>query len=302
MTLNKEWLHQTIAQLEEERDATPGAVNEDAANALAAMKRALASLEAEPVITVGDDGGNALAYRRLIQTLAPGTKLYTSQPAPVSVPDEIRLLQSEVTIWKDRWELLRELFREVADALGCDVKDNQAMLDKIEMLQGAELVTTAYKLPAEAAYGYFAFNDHHGEEFFKNREDAIAFCKEAIEEYRQENAEEGCDPDEVRRTCWGIIMQEGTDIEVDSEGHIDYALTPELDGNSPVIQDGWVACSERMPKKGEEVLCTDQFENYETALYDTGYIPGPPFFATTAGEFHPTHWMPLPAAPQQEAK
>lgn len=70
--------------------------------------------------------------------------------------------------------------------------------------------------------------------------------------------------------------------------------------NSPVTPDGWVACSERMPKKGEEVLCTDQFENYETALYDTGYIPGPPFFATTAGEFHPTHWMPLPAAPQQE--
>lgn len=30
----KEWLNQTIAELEEERDATPGAVNEDAAMAL----------------------------------------------------------------------------------------------------------------------------------------------------------------------------------------------------------------------------------------------------------------------------
>ncbi len=48
-TLTKEWLQQTIAQLEEERDATPGAVNEDASNALAAMKLALASLEAEAV-------------------------------------------------------------------------------------------------------------------------------------------------------------------------------------------------------------------------------------------------------------
>ncbi|MCG6258652.1 hypothetical protein, partial [Vibrio furnissii] len=48
-TLTKEWLQQTIAELEEERDATPGAVNEDAANALAAMKLALASIEAEPV-------------------------------------------------------------------------------------------------------------------------------------------------------------------------------------------------------------------------------------------------------------
>ncbi len=50
MTLTKEWLQKTISQLEEERDATPGAVNEDAAKALAAMKLALASLEAEPVV------------------------------------------------------------------------------------------------------------------------------------------------------------------------------------------------------------------------------------------------------------
>lgn len=78
------------------------------------------------------------------------------------------------------------------------------------------------------------------------------------------------------------------------------AMLQGVAGNSPAIPDGWVACSERMPEKGQEVLCTDQFENYETALYDTGYIPGPPFFATTVGEFHPTHWMPLPASPQQK--
>ncbi|EUL72507.1 hypothetical protein I4P08_10775 [Enterobacter hormaechei] len=47
MTLTKEWLRKTIAELEEERDAVPGVVNEDAAMALAAMKLALASLEAE---------------------------------------------------------------------------------------------------------------------------------------------------------------------------------------------------------------------------------------------------------------
>ncbi len=45
-TLTKEWLLKTIAELEEERDAVPGAVNEDAVMALEAMKRALASLEA----------------------------------------------------------------------------------------------------------------------------------------------------------------------------------------------------------------------------------------------------------------
>ncbi|EMD5645376.1 hypothetical protein VRM73_002505 [Enterobacter hormaechei] len=52
ITLTKEWLLKTIAELEEERDAVPGAVNEDAAMALAAMKLALASLEAEPVCVI----------------------------------------------------------------------------------------------------------------------------------------------------------------------------------------------------------------------------------------------------------
>ncbi|CAM6925080.1 TPA: DUF551 domain-containing protein [Enterobacter hormaechei subsp. xiangfangensis] len=50
ITLTKEWLLKTIAELEEERDATPGAVNEDAAMSLAAMKLALASLEAKDKI------------------------------------------------------------------------------------------------------------------------------------------------------------------------------------------------------------------------------------------------------------
>lgn len=54
ITLTKEWLLKTIAELEEERDATPGTVNEDAAMALAAMKIALASLEAEPVAYMWD--------------------------------------------------------------------------------------------------------------------------------------------------------------------------------------------------------------------------------------------------------
>ena len=47
-TLN-EWLQKTIAELEEERDSVPGAINQDAAMALEAMKLALAMLEAEPV-------------------------------------------------------------------------------------------------------------------------------------------------------------------------------------------------------------------------------------------------------------
>ena len=55
--------------------------------------------DSEPVIVVGDDGGDALSYRRLIQSFEPGTKLYLhAQPAPVVsgwIPVSERLPEDE---------------------------------------------------------------------------------------------------------------------------------------------------------------------------------------------------------------
>lgn len=94
-TLTKEWLLKTIAELEEERDATPGAVNEDAANALAAMKLALASLEAEAVAWVIEGGNHDtprhISTKKEYAEAYPDrvvTPLYASPPAPV-VPEEM---------------------------------------------------------------------------------------------------------------------------------------------------------------------------------------------------------------------
>ncbi|SWX16216.1 Eaa1 [Klebsiella pneumoniae] len=50
--------------------------------------------DSDPVIIVGDDGGDALSYRRLIQSFEPGTKLYRhAQPALV-IPDEMTAEQA----------------------------------------------------------------------------------------------------------------------------------------------------------------------------------------------------------------
>lgn len=96
--LTKEWLQQTIAELEEERDAVPGVVNEDAAKALAAMKLALASLEAEPAIhrwrrvTVEPYGpypwhyGNFIGFSKPVEGIED-EYFYSGPPAPVSMPD-----------------------------------------------------------------------------------------------------------------------------------------------------------------------------------------------------------------------
>ncbi|HIG2256673.1 TPA: hypothetical protein ACYFAY_005891 [Klebsiella pneumoniae] len=53
------------------------------------MPPAQPAADSDPVIIVGDDGGDALSYRRLIQSFEPGTKLYRhAQPALV-IPDEM---------------------------------------------------------------------------------------------------------------------------------------------------------------------------------------------------------------------
>lgn len=102
-TLTKEWLLKTMAELEEERDATPSAVNEDAAMALAAMKLELASLESEPYGYVhkaayeqaGSCGlsSDHEAYRDSSTHIA----VYTAPPAPVAMKDhQIRDLVNEL--------------------------------------------------------------------------------------------------------------------------------------------------------------------------------------------------------------
>lgn len=78
-------------------------------------------------------------------------------------------------------------------------------------------------------------------------------------------------------------------------------------GNSPVIQDGWVACSERLPEnkpgsyeylvfEGLNNRVQHDYWNVPDAGDDCQFTP----FWNHYGRYV-THWMPLPAAPQQEA-
>ncbi|EMJ3909546.1 DUF551 domain-containing protein [Escherichia coli] len=76
----------------------------------------------------------------------------------------------------------------------------------------------------------------------------------------------------------------------------------ELSGNSPVIPDGWISCSDRMPDDGQHViiLCDGAFVLY--AQYRDGEFfdvvrDGDEFFETQSRNV--THWMPLPEPPQE---
>ena len=184
---------------------------------------ALASLEAEPVAwllsgggaknNVSFDSGNAYA-----DPLREVTPLYIAPPAPVSVPDEMEMDDDFDSAF------------EHGKAVGWNAC-------RAAMLQGAEPVTTAYKL------------------------------RYAVETIRNSG------------------------IEINAE-----KIFTERDAlNSPVIPDGWVACSERMPETMVSVLVTGTWFHHSVAFWD-GLS-----WCDLDFEQPVTHWMPLPAAPQQEA-
>ncbi|WP_033552646.1 DUF551 domain-containing protein [Escherichia coli] len=80
----------------------------------------------------------------------------------------------------------------------------------------------------------------------------------------------------------------------------------ELSGNSPVIPDGWISCSERMPEKNQNVLISVNFDSslVEPLICSARYT-GSTFRRGEAtikpgnGIEQATHWMPLPEPPQE---
>lgn len=85
-------------------------------------------------------------------------------------------------------------------------------------------------------------------------------------------------------------------------------IAPAQDGDSPVIPDGWVACSERMPesKPGSHEYLVYEILNHRVQ-HDYWNTPDNDYIEPLLSSWnhygdHVTHWMPLPAAPQQEAE
>jgi hypothetical protein len=70
-------------------------------------------------------------------------------------------------------------------------------------------------------------------------------------------------------------------------------------GNSPVTPDGWIPVSERMPDDDTLCIAIDDIGVVWTAIFEDGNL-----MSDIGGypDLDFTHWMPLPAAPQQEVK
>ncbi|HCJ7723594.1 TPA: DUF551 domain-containing protein [Citrobacter freundii] len=80
---------------------------------------------------------------------------------------------------------------------------------------------------------------------------------------------------------------------------------PDGDGNSPATPDCWTPVSERMPERDVDVqvYCADKKEQmvgYMERNEADGWFRFASFPNGGGVYCKPTHWMPLPAAPQQE--
>ncbi|EOM1471498.1 DUF551 domain-containing protein [Escherichia coli] len=93
-TITKEWLQQKIADMEAIRDDIPFGLGEDGTNTLAALRIALASLEAEPVAYIFKHPAGRLFWSLTDESnkgQSDVMPVYTAPPAPVSVPDAMEM-------------------------------------------------------------------------------------------------------------------------------------------------------------------------------------------------------------------
>ncbi len=132
----------------------------------------------------------------------------------------------------------------------------------VEMFRTAQPVSEPYNLPV----GYFSYGSECGFDWHKTEKEALESAEAAIDDYRGD----ACDgwSEETDSVCWGVILQQATKVDerprtdddkcdpaIDTV--CDYALLPELVGNSPVIPDGW----KLVPIEPTENMIIEGFES-----------------------------------------
>lgn len=235
--------------------------------------------DSEPVIVVGDDGGDALSYRRLIQSFEPGTKLYRhAQPAPV-VPEEAT---------PDSIEILASARRRDHAVFQWDEDQRNAAADSWNAFRAAML----QELKKSAGTEAICRSDENVQVLHANPPvipDGSASMLRRWLAFGRGMQNAGC--------------QLPHNLIAESEAMLAAAPhdTPALNSVQSVVTvpGKWISVSEQMPEVGDIVLTAmggvvnvgETECSAANCRFFTSVISG--------RELPATHWMPLPAAPQE---
>lgn len=232
-TLTKQWLQQKIADMEATRDEIPFGLDEDDSNTLAALRIALASLEAKPV-SVNDD--MAYAFHHAISDSSLGSDEVeeiktglraafanvTAPPAPASDS----LLSELLGIAKRAADEADECAH--AEFSDDSMKHSAAIVDwerRAAMLQGAENAETPTTMQTAPTL------------------DSSPKIAESPTGINQGKSEPVTTANKLPFEQW-LSQQTGTiDVEcgcVMTEVFFHWLRVAYEAGNSPVIPDGWV--------------------------------------------------------------
>ncbi|MCQ0808922.1 DUF551 domain-containing protein [Klebsiella pneumoniae] len=265
--LTKEWLQQTIAELESVRDEIPFGIDTNSELELAAFKMALAAMDSEPVAYTDEEELNFVNDMACMWTKGMGINevpLYRhAQPAPVVVPEGLNPETTDLVLrfasaLADKLYKAEQKYGRSTDWMKDDWYDDclQSLWEHIEKGD-----------PRDVA-AYCAFMWYHGwvtTDYDRNVQNA---CRAAMLHAGNSPAQSDC--------C------------------------PAQNSVTPAQNQGWIPVSERMPEKGQAVLV------YRPKAHEGGdsdvrvAVYGRHNFEHGFGCYwEPSHWMPLPAAPQE---
>ena len=184
------------------------------------------------------------------------------------------------------WKIDPEYLQAIADVVGCSDDEGAPSMELVEAI----LIAAAPPAPA-----------------VPDEETKTALEKVISENWRMRDVLRKLlnkRPGGVYFNKWEPVLLEALNAPVTDDCRAAMLAQPVSSGytlNSPVIPDGWISRSERMPELDKRVLL--YFGSYDGhiedgCIGDDGDGPYHYFFDGDSLQQEPTHWMPLPAAPE----